>query len=66
MCCGDMALEGAETTFPREFDGSDGWDTKPVCKTYGEMYDYMDEKRANDRLWIGSRTDAKEEHHERQ
>jgi hypothetical protein len=53
ICCGDVALEGAETTFPQGFDGSDGWDSKHVCKAYGEMYDYLDENRANDRLWIG-------------
>lgn len=26
MCCGDVALEGEQTTFPEGFDGSDGWD----------------------------------------
>ncbi|KAL1980703.1 hypothetical protein VTN96DRAFT_3620 [Rasamsonia emersonii] len=52
MCCGDVALEGAETTFPDGFDGSDGWDAMHVCKNYDQIYDYLDENRANDRLWI--------------
>ena len=53
MCCGDVTLEGAETTFPEGFDGSDGWDARHVCKDYGEVFDYLDENRANDRVWIG-------------
>lgn len=28
MCCGDMALEGHETTSPKFMGGSDGWDAK--------------------------------------
>ncbi|ORY18127.1 hypothetical protein BCR34DRAFT_470435, partial [Clohesyomyces aquaticus] len=52
MCCGDVALEGAQTTFPEGFPGSDGWDAKHVCRDYGEIYAYLDEKRANDRVWI--------------
>jgi hypothetical protein len=31
MCCGDVAVEGKETTFPDDFVGSDGWDA-----THGE------------------------------
>lgn len=53
MCNGDVSLEGAETTFPRGFGGSDGWDAKHVCKNYGEIFDFLDKNRANDRLWIG-------------
>jgi hypothetical protein len=52
MCCGDVALEGAETTFPDGFDGSDGWDAKHICKDYTQVYEYMDRRRANDTLWI--------------
>ncbi|KAF2805005.1 uncharacterized protein BDZ99DRAFT_425255 [Mytilinidion resinicola] len=52
MCCGDVALEGAETTFPEGFMGSDGWDALHVCKDYGQIYEYLDQNRANDRLWI--------------
>lgn len=28
MCCGDVAVEGRETTFPEDWTGSDGWDAK--------------------------------------
>ena len=52
MCAGDVALEGAETTFPDGFDGSDGWDSQHVCKDYRQVYQYMDRNRANDTLWI--------------
>lgn len=52
MCSGDIALEGAETTFPKGFGGSDGWDAQHVCKNYDEVYSFLDENRANDRLWI--------------
>lgn len=63
MCCGDVALEGAETTFPDGFGGSDGWDAKHVCKDYGQMLDYMDENRANDKLWIGFDGESIGNHH---
>lgn len=53
MCYGDGTWEGAETTFPEGFDSSDGWDAKHVCKDYGKIFDYLDENRANDRVWIG-------------
>ncbi|KAH9898989.1 hypothetical protein F4778DRAFT_741851 [Xylariomycetidae sp. FL2044] len=52
MCCGDVALEGEQTTFPEGFDGSDGWDAKHVCKDYGQVYDYLDRNRAEDKHWI--------------
>ncbi|KAI1658255.1 hypothetical protein F4813DRAFT_357866 [Daldinia decipiens] len=52
MCCGDVALEGEQTTFPEGFDGSDGWDAKHVCKNYGEVYDYLEKNRADDKVWI--------------
>ncbi|KAK4140240.1 uncharacterized protein C8A04DRAFT_15127 [Dichotomopilus funicola] len=32
MCCGDMALEGQQTSFPAGFVGSDGWDAIHMCK----------------------------------
>ncbi|KAF2464346.1 uncharacterized protein BDR25DRAFT_381466 [Lindgomyces ingoldianus] len=57
MCCGDVALEGAQTTFPEGFPGSDGWDAKHVCRDYSEIYEYLEEKRANDRVWIGGADD---------
>lgn len=36
MCCGDVALEGEQTTFPPGFDGSDGWDAvhSPFSMSY--------------------------------
>ena len=57
MCAGDVALEGAETTFPREpgkegNGGSDGWDARHVCKNYGEVFEYLESYRANDDRWI--------------
>ncbi|KAI2631035.1 hypothetical protein GGR54DRAFT_182458 [Hypoxylon sp. NC1633] len=52
MCCGDVALEGQQTTFPDGFDGSDGWDAKHVCKNYDEVYNYLEKNRANDKVWI--------------
>lgn len=52
MCCGDVALEGQQTTFPKGFDGSDGWDAKHVCKDYSQVYDYLESNRADNKLWI--------------
>ncbi|KAI1408817.1 hypothetical protein F5Y13DRAFT_194066 [Hypoxylon sp. FL1857] len=52
MCCGDVALEGEQTTFPEGFDGSDGWDAKHVCKNYDEVYEYLEKNRADDKEWI--------------
>jgi hypothetical protein len=59
MCAGDVALEGASTTFP-PFDngedrgGSDGWDAKHVCKDYGQVYDYLEKSTINHWKWISS------------
>jgi hypothetical protein len=53
MCSADVALEGAETTFPIGFKGgSDGWDAKHICKDYNQVYSYLDENRANNASWI--------------
>lgn len=52
MCCGDVALEGQQTTFPKGFDGSDGWDAKHICKDYSQVYDYLESNRADNKLWI--------------
>jgi hypothetical protein len=49
---GGLSLEGAETTFPEGFDDSDGWDAKHVCNNDGQIYDYLDDNRANDKVWI--------------
>ena len=44
----DVALDGAETTFPIGFrGGSDGWDAKHICKYYKQVYSYLDENRLN-------------------
>lgn len=53
MCCGDVALEGAQTSFPEGFPGSDGWDAKHVCRDHDEVNAYLDKNRATDRVWIG-------------
>lgn len=53
MCCGDVALEGAQTTFPDGFmSGSDGWDAKHVCRDYGQVFRYLTRKRATNKAWI--------------
>lgn len=52
MCCGDVALEGKQTTFPEGTDGSDGWDAKHVCRDYTQVKRYLTRKRADNREWI--------------
>lgn len=57
MCAGDVALEGAATTFPVGLDGedlggSDGWDAKHVCKDYGQVTRYLEERAINHNKWI--------------
>ncbi|KAK5627583.1 hypothetical protein RRF57_003298 [Xylaria bambusicola] len=52
MCCGDVALEGDQTTFPDGSEGSDGWDANHVCKDYDQILDYLNENRASDELWV--------------
>ncbi|OAL00796.1 hypothetical protein IQ06DRAFT_275715 [Phaeosphaeriaceae sp. SRC1lsM3a] len=59
MCAGDVALEGAATTFPageggEDRGGSDGWDARHVCKDYGEVYKYLEERTMNHWKWISS------------
>ncbi|KAH6718010.1 hypothetical protein BKA61DRAFT_641769 [Leptodontidium sp. MPI-SDFR-AT-0119] len=48
MCSADMALEGLETTFPDHNGGSDGWDSKHVCKDYSQVINYLESVRAYD------------------
>ncbi|ORY68483.1 uncharacterized protein BCR38DRAFT_335827 [Pseudomassariella vexata] len=48
MCCADTAIEGLETTFPDHNGGSDGWDSKHVCKDYGQVKAYLESVRAYD------------------
>ncbi|KAK0384952.1 hypothetical protein NLU13_7431 [Sarocladium strictum] len=52
MCCGDVALEGQQTTFPEGTNGSDGWDAKHVCRDYNQVYRYLTRKRADNEEWI--------------
>ena len=60
MCAGDVALEGAATTFPEDpvtgedVGGSDGWDGQHVCKDYGQVYDYLSRETINHYKWISS------------
>jgi hypothetical protein len=58
MCAGDVALEGAATTFPLseggDRGGSDGWDAKHVCKDYGQIKGYLEDKTMNHWKWISS------------
>jgi hypothetical protein len=57
MCAGDVALEGAATTFPsgpngEDLGGSDGWDAKHVCKDYGQIAKYLEKEAINHLKWI--------------
>lgn len=52
MCCGDVAVEGEQTTFPPDMRGSDGWDAKHVCKDYGQVLAHLEKNRADDEKWI--------------
>jgi hypothetical protein len=52
MCHGDTALEGLQTTFGPEVGGSDGWNTQHMCKKWQSVYDWLEEKRIDDRVWI--------------
>lgn len=59
MCSGDVALEGAATSFPpgeggEDRGGSDGWDAKHVCKDYGQIYEYLEKETINHMKWISS------------
>ncbi|KAJ4350292.1 uncharacterized protein N0V89_008913 [Didymosphaeria variabile] len=60
MCAGDVALEGAATTFPgdpitgEDLGGSDGWDAKHVCKDYSQVYEYLEKRTINHVKWIKS------------
>jgi len=48
LCSADTALEGHETTFPDHNGGSDGWDSKHVCKDYSQVKKYLESVRAYD------------------
>ncbi|KAI1269756.1 hypothetical protein F5Y18DRAFT_109191 [Xylariaceae sp. FL1019] len=48
MCSADTALEGLETTFPDHNGGSDGWDSKHVCKDWSQVKSYLESVRAYD------------------
>lgn len=54
MCCGDVALEGQQTTFPGDpkQSGSDGFDAKHVCKDYGEVFEHLKVSAVNRDHWI--------------
>jgi hypothetical protein len=59
MCSGDVALEGAATTFPDDpvtgdRGGSDGWDAKHVCKDYSQVYAYLERETIGRKKWIQS------------
>lgn len=60
MCAGDVALEGAATTFPgddmtgEDRGGSDGWDAKHVCKDYSQVYEYLEKNTINHFKWIAT------------
>ncbi|KAF2865925.1 hypothetical protein BDV95DRAFT_242475 [Massariosphaeria phaeospora] len=60
MCAGDVALEGAATSFPPDPEtgedrgGSDGWDARHVCRDYSQVYAYLERETLNRNKWISS------------
>ncbi|KNG51764.1 hypothetical protein DDE82_008455 [Stemphylium lycopersici] len=48
LCSADMSLEGLETTFPDHNGGSDGWDSKHVCKDPRAVRQHLESVRAYD------------------
>ncbi|KAI7200797.1 hypothetical protein KC343_g15147 [Hortaea werneckii] len=52
MCAGDVALEGQETTLPPGHTGTDGWNVQHVCKAYGEVYEWLERMRVDNRTRI--------------
>ncbi|KAF2846541.1 hypothetical protein T440DRAFT_405499 [Plenodomus tracheiphilus IPT5] len=48
MCTADMSLEGLETTFPDHNGGSDGWDSRHVCRDWGMVRERLESVRAYD------------------
>ncbi|KAF2475370.1 uncharacterized protein BDR25DRAFT_382312 [Lindgomyces ingoldianus] len=48
LCSADMSLEGLETTFPDHNGGSDGWDSKHVCRDPVAVRNYLESVRAYD------------------
>ncbi|KAF2643660.1 hypothetical protein P280DRAFT_214372 [Massarina eburnea CBS 473.64] len=48
MCSADMAMEGLETTFPDHNGGSDGWDSKHVCRDPKAVRARLESVRAYD------------------
>ncbi len=53
LCCGDTTLEGQQTTFPdKDQAGSDGWDAKHICRDYSQIRSYLEDNRADDKVWI--------------
>src|SRR4051794_19598226 len=53
LCCGDTALEGQQTSFPDKTEsGSDGWDSRHLCRDYDQIRGYLENNRADDKIWI--------------
>jgi hypothetical protein len=52
MCCGDVAIEGQQTTFPTDVSGSDGWDDKHICKDYNQVYEHLERHPVGDEKWL--------------
>jgi len=48
LCSADMSLEGLETTFPDHNGGSDGWDSKHVCRDPKVVRERLESVRAYD------------------
>ena len=51
MCHGDTALEGLHTTFGPEVDGTDGWNTRHVCKPWQRLYTWLDRRKIDESVW---------------
>ncbi|KAI3340232.1 hypothetical protein F4824DRAFT_415314 [Ustulina deusta] len=46
VCSANMVLEGLKTTFPNHNRGSDGWDSKHVCRDWSQIKSYLESVRA--------------------
>ncbi|CAO2658209.1 Nn.00g059320.m01.CDS01 [Neocucurbitaria sp. VM-36] len=59
LCAADVALEGAASTFPlteggEDRGGSDGWDSRHVCRDYEGVKGWLEERAVSRGRWISS------------
>lgn len=51
MCHGDTALEGLQTSFGADVDGTDGWNVRHICKPWERIYSWLDRRKIDDSVW---------------